>query len=383
MNKWKSLLCVTGALLLVGCNNNDETISVNSSSKSSIEEPSEKDLSTAFLDYMGKDELEHWRGRYAVGDGEEGKLKEGKLIESDKLAEEWAEIPYEDILQSIELYLKREGFETVSAQLVGEYLGELYRTDGFSQNIYDSISYIASRLEEANAEELEAVPSDVWQMLNQTQKNVIAARLLNQSSMYSDFLPTRYDMEDIPPEMLAELVDDYVAVYEFTYLPNVLTYMNQALNDMLLAEDHMVTILKHLANGFNTNDIYILDSIYTGDYKYSSGFNEEFLQYQSFNMDFEFIETIKMNPFLETYYGVVDMTYSYTANKEKLKEYEEENNAPYPEERLFNGGKDVTNKKVRTLVVIKKNIDTEFGFDVRSLYELDRNSKFVSEFLEN
>ena len=166
--------------------------------------------------------------------------------------------------------------------------------------------------------------------------------------MYPDFLPTRYDMEDIPPEMLAELVDDYVAEYETSYLPNVLTYMNQALNDMLFAEDH------------------------------SSGFNEEFLQYQSFGMNFEFIETIIMDPFLETYYGV-----SYTANKEKLKEYEEENNAPYPENRLFNGGKVVTNKKVRTLVVIKKNIDTEFGFEVRSLYELDRNSKYVSEFIKN
>ncbi|HWL23340.1 MAG TPA: hypothetical protein VNR38_06260 [Ureibacillus sp.] len=392
MEKWKSLLCVTGLILLVGCNTNDETASINSngqtttgSSEPPIEKPSNKDLNTAFLDYMGVDELEHWRELNAVGDGEEKEeLEEIVLIDADKLAKGWGiEYPYEVILPNIEAYLQREGFETVSAELVLEYLNELYRIEGFQQNIYDSISYIAARLEEDNTQEVRAVSNEEWQILSQTQKNVLAKQLLKQSTMYADFLPTRYDMEDIPPELLTFLVDRYAQVYDTSYIPNVMHYMENVLKDMLLAEDHMVTILNHLANGFNTKDYYILDSIYTGDSTYSSGFSEESLQYQSFNMEFDFIETIKMDPYLDTYYGVVDMTYSYTANKEKLKEYEEENNKPYPEERLFNGGKDVTDKKVRTLVVIKKNIDTEFGFAVRSLYEIDGNTKFVSEFIKN
>ena len=387
MRNWGILLYLVGLFLLVGCNSNEETISVNSSGKatydssdSSIEKTSEKDLTTAFLYYMGKDELGDLRGRYAVGDGEEGKLKEGKIIPADEFAAGWGELPYEDILQSIELYLKQEGFETVSAQLVAEYLDDQYRIEGFSQNIYDTILYIASRLNENN--ELRSVSVDEWQMLNHIQKKALATNLLNQTSNYSEFL-SRYDMKDVPSELLVELVDDYVYVYNPSYHYDVMHFMGNALSDILSVDDKIQTILSHLAQGFNTNDMYILDSIYSKVSKYSNGFNEEFLQYQSFNMDFDYVETIKISPFSETYYGVVDMTYSYTTNKEKLSQYEEENNTPYPTDRLFNEGKDINNKKVRTLVVVKRNIDTEFGLDVRSLYEIDKNSKYASEFIEN
>lgn len=356
MKKRRILLCVTGMMLLVGCNSNEGDTAVNSagSSEAAIEESSEKDVATAFLDYMGKDELAQWRGYYAVGDGKAGELSKNELMEADELAAGWGEIPYEDILQSIEVYLQREGYETVSAQQVAEYLDELNRQQGLDETIYDNISFIASRLVENSTQSLEAVSSEQWQMLNQTQKTAVAAQLLAESSMYPDFLLTRFDMEDIPPGILVDVVDNYVETYGTSYLPNVINRMEHFLRDVLNTPDNMQTLLNHLSNGFNTEDAYILNAIYTGDGKYSNGFNEELLQYQSFEMNFEVVETIKINPFQEIYYGVVDMTYSYMVDNDMLEAYEIENNEAYPDDHLFNGGEDVADKTARTLVVMKK-----------------------------
>lgn len=365
---YKGIALMVGTLLLAGCTGGTPSMEAEgvdqATSNESVEQASGTDASSStsgfapvsFLDYKGKDEFLHARTK-----------TEGMDLPSlEELEGQYDNLIDSQLLAVIQTYLDEQGIEDVSPKLVALYLDEAYRQGELEGGMKGTLENIVHRLHE-QADVVSPLPEYIlaneWRIYSEFQKYETANQVLKQYPDYEQWLE-RHDMPDIPVDVVVEYIDQYLDVH-IGEQGDVLSKMNELIHDILDSDYSFEILLEHLQDAWNSQDVYELNELYKWE------IDEDQFNYADVQMEFKFDEVVKIDPRLDRYYGIADITYSVDFDEEELRAYEERNGEPMESAINWNGGKDIPTRTEKTLVVLEKTVDNMYGFYVLGVSELD------------